>query len=46
MPISIRLLHIVFEPQEYAFVLPSDSALRKPLSVAVLDAIRATSGPR
>jgi ABC-type amino acid transport substrate-binding protein len=37
---SIRLLDIVFEPQEYAFVLPSDSALRKPLSVAILDAIQ------
>jgi ABC-type amino acid transport substrate-binding protein len=30
----------VVEPQEYAFVLPSDSALRKPLSVAILDAIQ------
>jgi ABC-type amino acid transport substrate-binding protein len=39
-PYSIRLLGIVFEPQEYAFVLPSDSALRKPLSVAILDAIQ------
>jgi polar amino acid transport system substrate-binding protein len=37
---SIRLLDVVFEPQEYAFVLPSDSALRKPLSVAILDAIQ------
>lgn len=37
---SIRLLDIVFEPQECAFVLPSDSALRKPLSVAILDAIQ------
>jgi polar amino acid transport system substrate-binding protein len=37
---SIRLLELVFEPQEYAFVLPSDSALRKPLSVAILDAIQ------
>jgi polar amino acid transport system substrate-binding protein len=37
---SVRLLDMVFEPQEYAFVLPSDSALRKPLSVAILDAIQ------
>ena len=37
---SVRLLELVFEPQEYAFVLPSDSALRKPLSVAILDAIQ------
>lgn len=37
---SIRLLDIVFEPQEYAFVLPSGSELRKPLSVAILDAIQ------
>jgi polar amino acid transport system substrate-binding protein len=37
---SVRLLDIVFEPQEYAFVLPGDSALRKPLSVAILDAIQ------
>jgi hypothetical protein len=28
---------VVFEPQEYAFVLPSESVLRKLLSVAILD---------
>ena len=37
---SYSVLDLVFEPQEYAFVLPSDSALRKPLSVAILDAIQ------
>jgi ABC-type amino acid transport substrate-binding protein len=37
---SIKLSDITFEPQEYAFILPNGSPLRKVLSVAILDAIQ------
>ena len=36
---SITLVDATFEPQEYAFALPSNSPLRKTLDVAVLDSI-------
>jgi polar amino acid transport system substrate-binding protein len=36
---SIVLVDATFEPQEYAFAIPSDSSLRKTLDVAILDAI-------
>ena len=36
---SITLVDATFEPQEYAFALPTNSQLRKTLDVAILDAI-------
>ena len=36
---SIVLVDATFEPQEYAFAIPSNSPLRKTLDVAILDAI-------
>lgn len=36
----LKLLDISIETQNYAFALPSDSKLRKPLSIAILDAIQ------
>jgi polar amino acid transport system substrate-binding protein len=36
---SIELIDTTFDPQEYAFVLPSNSPLRKGVDVALLDAI-------
>jgi polar amino acid transport system substrate-binding protein len=37
---SIELLDSTFGSQEYAFAVPIDSRLRKPLDVAILDAIQ------
>ena len=39
---SLELVDATFEPQEYAFALPSNSPLRKTLDVAILDAIHST----
>ena len=39
---TIELVDTTFEPQEYAFAIPSNSPLRKPLDVAILDAIHST----
>jgi ABC-type amino acid transport substrate-binding protein len=36
---SIELVDATFDPQEYAFVLPRNSPLRKSLDVAILDSI-------
>ena len=36
----LKLLDISIEAQNYAFALPPDSKLRKPLSIAILDAIQ------
>ena len=36
---SVELLEATFEPQEYAFAVPIDSPLRKPVGVAILAAI-------
>ena len=36
---SVELVDASFDPQEYAFALPSNSSLRKTLDVAILDAI-------
>ena len=36
---TIELVDATFEPQEYAFAIPSNSPLRKTLDVAILDAI-------
>jgi polar amino acid transport system substrate-binding protein len=36
---SVELLETTFEPQEYAFAVPIDSPLRKPVGVAILAAI-------
>ncbi len=36
---SIVLVDATFEPQEYAFAIPSNSPLRKTLDIAILDAI-------
>lgn len=36
MSSAIRLLDATFDPQSYAFALPSGSPLRKPVSVAIL----------
>lgn len=35
---SIELADVTFEPQSYAIALPNDSALRKPVNVALLEA--------
>ena len=35
---SIELADVTFEPQSYAIALPNDSALRKPINVALLEA--------
>jgi ABC-type amino acid transport substrate-binding protein len=37
---TIQLLDVTFEPQHYAFALPNNSQLRKPLSIAILNAVR------
>jgi polar amino acid transport system substrate-binding protein len=37
---SIDLLDKTFDVQDYAFALPGNSPLRKPVNVAVLDARR------
>jgi polar amino acid transport system substrate-binding protein len=37
---SIQLLDATFTPQHYAFALPSNSPLRKPLSVAILKEVQ------
>jgi polar amino acid transport system substrate-binding protein len=36
----LKLLDISIETQNYAFALPPDSPLRKPLSIAILDALQ------
>ena len=36
---TVELIDTTFAPQEYAFAVPNDSPLRKPVNVAVLDAI-------
>jgi len=36
---SIELVDATFDPQEYAFAIPSNSPLRRALDVAILDAI-------
>jgi polar amino acid transport system substrate-binding protein len=36
---TIQLLDVTFEPQLYAFALPNNSPIRKPLSVAILNAV-------
>lgn len=35
---AIRLLETTFEPQNYAFAVPTGSALRKPVSIGILEA--------
>jgi ABC-type amino acid transport substrate-binding protein len=35
---AVQLLDTTFDPQNYAFVLPTGSALRKPVTVALLQA--------
>jgi polar amino acid transport system substrate-binding protein len=35
---SIELTDVTFEPQSYAIAMPSDSALRRPINVALLEA--------
>lgn len=37
---SVQLLDATFDPQNYAFALPSDSPLRKPLNIAILQAVQ------
>jgi ABC-type amino acid transport substrate-binding protein len=37
---SIQILDATFDPQNYAFALPSGSPLRKPLNVAILHAVQ------
>jgi polar amino acid transport system substrate-binding protein len=37
---SIELLEITFEPQTYGFALPNNSPLRKPLNLALLNAVQ------
>ena len=38
LPVSVQLLDTIFEFQNYAFAVPLNSPLRKPIGVAVLDA--------
>ena len=35
---SVELADVTFEPQSYAIALPNDSALRKPINIALLEA--------
>ena len=37
---SVQLLDGSFDPQNYAFALPRDSALRKPLNIAILNTVQ------
>jgi polar amino acid transport system substrate-binding protein len=37
---TVQLLDVTFDPQNYAFALPNNSPLRKPLSVAILNAVQ------
>ncbi len=37
---SIQLLDAIFDPQNYAFAVPPNSSLRKPIGIAVLEAQR------
>ena len=37
---SVQLLETSFDPQNYAFALPANSPLRKPLNVAILNATK------
>ena len=37
---SVQLLDATFNPQHYAFALPANSPLRKPLSIAILKAVQ------
>ena len=37
---SIQLLDTAFDPQHYAFAVPNNSPLRKPLSIAILQAVQ------
>ena len=39
-PHAIRVLETTFEPQNYAFALPTGSPFRKPVSVSILEAIQ------
>jgi polar amino acid transport system substrate-binding protein len=39
-PSSIELVDTTFDPQDYGFVLPNNSSLRKTLNVAILDTLR------
>jgi polar amino acid transport system substrate-binding protein len=39
-PASIDLVDTTFEPQEYAFALPTDRPIRKRVNIAVLDAVQ------
>jgi len=39
-PFAIKLLDSTFEPQTYAFAMPTGSPLRKSISVSVLNAVR------
>ncbi len=39
-PASIDLVDTTFEPQEYAFALPTDRPIRKRVNIAVLDALQ------
>jgi ABC-type amino acid transport substrate-binding protein len=36
---SIQLLDATFDPQHYAFALPGNSPLRKPVSIAILKTV-------
>lgn len=37
---SVQLLDASFDPQNYAFAVPSNSPLRKPVGIAILDTLQ------
>jgi hypothetical protein len=39
-PFALKLLDSMFEPQTYAFAVPTGSPLRKSISISVLNAIQ------
>ena len=39
---TVQLLDVSFDPQHYAFALPPDSTLRKPLNIAILKAVQSS----
>lgn len=39
---SVQLLDVIFDQQHYAFAVPAGSALRKPISVAILNEVRSS----
>ena len=39
---TIQLLDVSFDPQHYAFALPQNSSLRKPVNIAILKSVQSS----